>query len=339
MTVAPQFDVATDWERLPAHLHHRDVAGVGVDSQDRVYLYTRYDKQVLVYERDGTFVKVWGQDVFTAAHGLTVGPDDRVYCVDMGDHTVRAFDTDGTLLMTLGIPGQPSDTGFDPKAAWAVHSCECVLHGAGPFNRCTNLAVAPNGDLYVSDGYGNCRVHHFTHDGELIRSWGEPGSGPGQFYLPHGITVAPDGRVLVADRENDRIQIFDPAGAYLSEWNNVNRPCDLKVGKDGLVYVAELWRPQGKKSFVHGTAAEDQPGRVTILTLDGELVDRWGGVSEGREQPGNFIAPHAIAIDSHGDVYVAEVTYTFAITPGWVGPEHAGHQLQKFVRRPDSNAS
>lgn len=334
MSALPVFDVIADWEQLPPHLKHLDVTGVGVDSQDRVYLYTRYDKQVIVYEPDGTFIRSWGHDVFTAAHGLTIGPDDRVYCVDMGDHTVRAFTTQGELIMTIGIPGQASDSGFDIKAPWTVHSCECVLHGAGPFNRCTNLAVAPNGDLYVSDGYGNSRVHHFTRDGVLIRSWGEPGSGPGEFQLPHGITVAPDGRVLVADRENDRIQIFDPEGKYLTEWTNIRRPSDLKIDRDGLVYVAELWRPQGKPTFKNGIAEEDQAGRVTILDPDGAVLGHWGGVSDGRDQPGNFIAPHALAIDSRGDVYIAEVTYTFAISTGLVPPEYGAHQLQKFVRRP-----
>ncbi len=334
MSKAPQFDVQADWEQLPPQHVHRDVTGVGVDSKDRVYLFTRYDIGVLVYEPDGTFIKAWGQDVFTFAHGLTIGPDDRVYCVDNGDHTVRAFTLDGELLMTLGIPGQASDTGFDPKKKWFTHSCECVQHGAGPFNRCTNLAVAPSGDLYVADGYGNCRVHRFAHDGELIQSWGEPGSGPGQFYLPHGITVAADGRVLVCDRENDRIQIFDPEGRYITEWNDILRPCDLAMDKDGLTYVAELWRPKGKRSFVHGEALVDHPGRVTVLDKDGKVLDRWGGSSEGRHLPGNFIAPHAITVDSRGDVYVAEVTYTFGITPGWVPPEHGGHQLQKFTRRP-----
>ena len=334
MSVLPAFDVVTDWERLPPHLKHLDVTGVGVDSADRVYLYTRYDKQVLVYERDGSFIRSWGHDVFTAAHGLTVGPDGRIYCVDMGDHSVRAFTPKGELLMTIGIPGQASDSGFDPKAPWTIHSCECVLHGAGPFNRCTNLAVAPNGDLYVSDGYGNSRVHHFTRDGDLIRSWGEPGSGPGEFQLPHGITVASDGRVLVADRENDRIQIFDPEGNYLTEWTNVRRPSDLKIDRDGLVYVAELWRPQGKGTFRNGIAEEDQAGRVTILDPDGAVLGHWGGSSDGRNLPGNFIAPHALAIDSRGDVYIAEVTHTFAVSTGLVPPEYGAHQLQKFIRRP-----
>lgn len=334
MTV-PQFDVDADWEKIPAHLKHGDVAGVAVDSADNVYLFTRNDNQVIVYDRQGHFLRVWGQDVFTWVHGLTIGPDDRVYCVDMGDHTVRAFTPHGELLMTLGNPGKPSETGFNGfnVRAWTVHAVESVCCGAGPFNTCCNLAVAPNGDLYVADGYGNCRVHRFSHDGELLQSWGEPGTGPGQFHLPHGITVASDGRVLVCDRENDRIQVFDPAGRYLDQWTDVQRPCNLTIDADGLVYVAELWRPKGKGSFVHGVAMTDQPGRVSIFDLNGRRQGQWGGSSEHRDAPGNFIAPHDITVDSRGDIYVSEVTQTFAVKPGWVPAEYAKHQLQKFTRR------
>ena len=113
-------------------------------------------------------------------HGLTVGAD-AVYCADDGDHTVRKFSSDGTLLLTIGTAGVASDSGYDGK------STASIQRGAPPFNRPTNVAVAPSGDLYVSDGYGNARVHRFSADGKLIQSWGEPGLAPGQFNLPHGI--------------------------------------------------------------------------------------------------------------------------------------------------------
>ena len=330
---APLFDVVADWERLPEGVTHRDVTGVAVDSQDRVYLFTRYPHRILVCERDGSFIRSWGDDVFTMAHGITIGPDDRVYCVDNGDHSIRVFTLDGTPVMTLGVPGEASDTGYDPKPPYDVHMCECISYPGGPFNRCTNLAVAPNGELYVADGYGNCRVHRFTADGELIQSWGEIGTGPGEFHLPHGIACDAAGRVLVCDRENDRIQIFSPDGDYLDQWTDIQRPCDLAIDGDGLIYVAELWRPKGKKSFVHGEMLEDKPGRVSVLAPDGRVLARWGGSSDARHMPGNFIAPHSITVDRHGDVYVAEVPYSFAIRPGWIPEAHGDHQIQKFVRR------
>mgnify|MGYP005827642669 CR=1 FL=1 len=162
---APRFDARLDWENVPIGMEHRDVAAVAVDSEDRVYLFTRHPHVVMVYDRSGKFLNSWGEGIFTMAHGLTIGPDDRVYCVDNMDHSIRVTTLDGTPLMTLGVPGEPSDTGYVQKDKIDVHLCECIGHPGGPFNGCTNLAVAPNGDLFVADGYRNCRVHHFTADG------------------------------------------------------------------------------------------------------------------------------------------------------------------------------
>jgi DNA-binding beta-propeller fold protein YncE len=136
--------------------------------------------------------------------------------------------------MTLGVMNTPSDTGYDGK------NLMTITRGAGPFNRPTNIAVGPKGDLYVPDEYGNCRVHQFSSSGQLKRSWGSPGRGPGEFYLPHGIAVAADGRVFVCDLESDRIQIFSPDGEYLSEWTDIQRPTHIVFDAQGRAYVSEL---------------------------------------------------------------------------------------------------
>jgi DNA-binding beta-propeller fold protein YncE len=327
------YEVNSEWESSPADIVHGDASGIGVDSRDRVYVLTRNDSQVLVFERDGTFLHSWGQGMFSGAHGLTVGPDDSIYCVDNGAHWVQKFTPEGNSVMTLGHPGEPSDTGYDQDAPYTINRTETITRPGPPFNRCTNLAVGANGDLYVTDGYGNCRVHRFGKDGGLLQSWGEPGVGPGQFHLPHGVGIGPDQRVLVCDRENDRIQVFDPFGEYITEWTDVQRPNDIAIDADGFVYVAELWRGKGTASFRNGFINVDLPGRVTILDNCGYVVARWGASTVNPGAPGNFIAPHGIAVDSHGDVYVAEVTETIGIRFDLVSQDHAGHQIQKFQRK------
>jgi len=323
MAKSLKYEVKEDWEKLPKGYSHRDAVGVSVDSKDRVYLIARGDPQVMVYERDGTFVRSWGKDVFTArTHGITIGPDDLVYTVDDGDHTVRKFTPEGKQIMMIGTPGVASDTGYDIKKG-----LDSIVRGGPPFNRPTNVAVAPNGDLYVTDGYGNARVHQFTAEGKLIRSWGEPGIDPGQFNLPHDIWVTKDGKVMVADRENDRIQFFSLEGKYLDQWTHVQRPTGLFIDRDGLIYVSSLWWRVGQKSYTNGPIRHDLPGHVTVLDQQGNILLRW--ISADRCAPGNFIAPHRLCVDSHGDLYVGEVTDTFAkqfVPPG-------SHMFQKFYRK------
>jgi len=312
-----------DWqERIPPELAHKEVADVAIDVNEHVLLYARYDHAVFMYDPDGRFVRSWGRELFGRSHGITAAADGSIYCVDDGHHAVRKFSAEGDLLMTIGTPGKPSDTGYDGKSGASIRC------GAGPFNRCTSLAVAPNGELYVSDGYGNARVHRFSARGELLRSWGEPGTGPGQFRTPHGIFVRRDGRVMVADRENNRIQFFDPDGEYLEEWTDVQRPCAIDIDREGFVYVAEIAEKTDPNSGVLGIVAEDRPGRVSIFDPSGRLVARWG---EYGCEAGHFIAPHGIAVDHRGDVYVAEVCWTLAGQFGIVPP--TCHQVQKFTRR------
>jgi DNA-binding beta-propeller fold protein YncE len=223
--------------------------------------------------------------------------------------------------MTIGTRGVAADTGYDGRTLESIR-------GGPPFNRPTNLAVAPSGELYVTDGYGNCKVHRFSATGDLIQSWGEPGTGPGQFHLPHGLRVAADGRVLVADRENDRIQIFSADGRFLEQWTDVQRPTNIAIDRAGNIYVSELWWRIGQRSQVHGVIVEDKPGRVSVFDAEGRLLTRWGGPD--RCAPGNFVAPHDICVDAHGDLYVAEVTGTFAGQAGLVPPDC--HTFQKFRR-------
>ena len=329
------------WEEEVWKLPHQAISDVAIDSQDRVYLLARGPERVLVYSREGKFLSTWGEGQFGANHGITIGPDDSVYVVDNGQHVVRKFTNDGKLLMTIGTLGVASDTGYNPRAEGIrINPVETVERGAGPFNRCTNCAIAPNGDIYVADGYGNCRVHQFTQDGVLVKSWGEVGVGRGGFHLPHGIAIDRNGRVLVCDRQNDLVQIFDLDGKYITEWTDTYRATQIAIDRDGLVYVSELTRETGDASFRTGIVPEEQPGRVSVFDENGTLLARFGAsdalgerVME-RAAPGNFIAPHGIAVDSLGDVYVAEVTSARGI-PAGLPPPGERHQIQKFTHRVD----
>lgn len=317
------YDPNDRWAKLPPGWGWSEATAVATDLHDRVYVFNRGERPVIVVDRDGNFLTAWGEGLFVRPHGITIGPDECVYCTDDSGHTVRKFTPDGRLLMTLGIPGQPSDTGA------ASVDFRTIRRAAGPFHYPCNLAIAPGGELYVCDGYGNARVHKFSPDGELLLSWGEPGGGPGQFRIPHGIAVDPDGTVFVADRENSRIQLFSPNGEYLVEWRDIARPCQVFVHRD-LVYVAELGYRAGMWPGTTAPTPDATGGRVSIFDPRGELLARWGGGLDPCA-PGDFFAPHDIGVDSRGDIYVAEVTMSAGGNRGLVSPEC--HSLQKFTRR------
>jgi DNA-binding beta-propeller fold protein YncE len=310
------------WPQFPGDGPHGEAIGVACDSRDRVFVFLRGPQPVRVYDRDGTFLSGWGEGLFVRPHGIFIGPDDTVYCTDDCDHTVRAFTPEGRLLMTLGTRGKCSDTGA------TGNDYRTIRRAAPPFNYPTNLAIGPSGDLYVSDGYGNARVHRFSPDGRLLQSWGEPGSGPGQFNVPHGIAIDREGTVYIADRENSRVQIFGGDGAYRGQWTDVARPCQLYVGRDGWVYVAELGFRAGRW---HGWGPAEPGaagGRVSVFDKAGKLHARWGG-GDNPCAAGDFYAPHDIWVDSQGGLYVAEVAVSAGGSKGLV--PMSCHTLQKFT--------
>ena len=312
-----------NWLRWPAGWQIAEVTAVATDSRDRVFVFGRGNHPVTIFDRDGTYLSSWGEGEFARPHGITIGPDDSVYCVDDLDHTVRRYSPDGRLLMKLGTSGQPSDTG-----ATSI-DYRTIIHAGPPFYFPTNLALAPNGDLYIADGYGNARIHHFSPTGELIRSWGEPGAGPGQFHVPHGIAIDQHGTVFVADRENSRLQRFSPEGVFLSEWTDIARPCQVAIDAAGNVYVAELGYRAGMWPGTVAPHLDATGGRVSIFDANGKLLSRWGGGLNPCE-PGDFFAPHDIWLDSHGDIYLSEVVYSAGGNRGLVASDC--HTLQKFVR-------
>jgi DNA-binding beta-propeller fold protein YncE len=304
------YEVIENWAKLPGDWSFKEVGGVGVDAQDNVYVFNRGAHPMMVFDRDGNFLRSWGEGIFPRAHGVTMGPDETMFLSDDGDHTVRKCTLDGKVLFTLGTSGQPA-----------------AFMSGHPFNRCTHVAIDPrNGDFYVSDGYGNARVHKYTPNGKLLFSWGESGTDPGEFNIVHNIATDKDGWVYVADRENHRIQVFDPNGKFETQWVNMARPCGLYLDqKSGLAYIGELGAAIGPNA-----QGRKLGPRVSIYNTQGQLQARLGDQSEG-EAPGQFIAPHGICIDSRRDIYVGEVSWTH--TGSRLNPPRELRSLQKLVRK------
>lgn len=324
MTETPSYEVVEGWGAAPFISEHLDAPAVTVAEDGRVYVLTRQPARVLVYDEDGVLLGALGDGLFSdRTHGITAH-DGALWCVDDGNHAIHKLDPDGNLLLTLGTPGVPSDTGyvFDDQLS--------ITRGGPPFNRPTNLSVGPDGLLYVTDGYGNARVHVFTPDGTLLRSWGEPGEGPGEFRRPHGIQVMPDGRVLVADRESDRIQVFDTEGGYVEEWLDIQRPTNIAYdARNDRLLVSELrWKP-GESSFRLGDR-DYLHSRLSVLDPQGTVLARIGW-EDDPAAPGNLVAAHDVAVDGDGNVYVAEVTWTIGVRDGRVANDC--HKLQKFLLR------
>jgi len=232
--------------------------------------------------------RLWA--VFTGEDATLVEVNPLVFT---GDGRVVALDAkvtlDGKVLMELGVPGKPAP----------------YMSGE-PFHRCTHTALSPKGEIYVSDGYGNSRVHKYSSDGKLLMSWGEPGTGEGEFNIVHNICTDADGWIYIADRENHRVQVFDGNGKYEDQWNNMHRPSGLYLepGKQGRMYIGEI----GPDMAVNIELPNCGP-RVSIYTSKGELLARLGHAHAGLES-GQFISPHGISVDSRGDIYVGEVSFT-----------------------------
>jgi len=305
------YEVIMDWAKLPAGWSFHEVADVAVDSQDRVYVFNRGKHPMIVFDREGNFLSSWGEGDFNGPHGVTAGPDDTLYCVDDMGHTVKKYTLDGQILMTLGTPG-----GGGP------------YQSGRPFNCPTKVALDPKtAEFYVSDGYGNSRVHKYSPDGKLLFSWGEPGTDPGEFNIVHSVCTDREGRVYVADRENHRLQVFDPKGEYITQWNNLHRPNGLHISGDPkqLVYIGELDPRQALNRDIPNVG-----GRVSIFNIEGKRLARLGDIQRG-EAPNQFVSAHGVATDSRGDIYIGEVSWVARGKD--LSPPRELRSLRKLVKR------
>jgi DNA-binding beta-propeller fold protein YncE len=269
-----RYELIENWAKLPPGEAFGNTSAVATDSRDLVYVFQRKDPPIMIFDRDGTYLSCWGIGAFADPHGIYIA-DDIVYLTDRSDSVCLIYTLDGRPLKVLGKRGQHSDTGGERPG-------DLVPRAAGPFNYPTEMVPAPSGDLYVSDGYRNARVHRFTAGGHLLMSWGEPGkAGPNQFHLPHSLVVDEDGIIYLCDRENSRIQVFSADGQFITMWTDMRRPLDISIGRDGILYISE-------------GGLEGLSPRVSLMDKQGNVVARWDSLSA-----------HGSWVDAHGDIYMA----------------------------------
>lgn len=276
---AERYEVDRDYTpALPAGLQLGAVAGVAIDSKGNMIVSHRGPRPILVYDSAGKLLHMFGDEELTGVHGTRVDPQDNIWVTDYKNHTVLKYSTSGTLLLALG---KRDVAGADDKT----------------FDRPTDVAFAPDGHFFVSDGYGNNRVVKFTKEGRFVKAWGTKGSGDGELRLPHCIQIDAEGLLHVADRENDRVQVFDQEGKFIRQYGGF-APFGLYIAPDQTLFVAD-----------------GRANKCLHMTLAGKVLSQWG--TKGLE-PGQFLLPHCMAVDRNGAVYVGDVE---------------GRRLQRFVLR------
>ncbi len=264
------FDADPAWPKLPAGKNFAEVAGVSVDVAENVYVFHRGAEAIMVFSKDGKYLRSLGQGVYTAAHGLHVDQEGNIWTTDIGTHVVLKMDNTGQIRMVLGRRGQAAEAN-------------------DRFDQPTDVATAPNGDIYVTDGYGNSRVVKLAKDGTFIHAWGKRGVGEGEFNAPHSVALDKQGNVYVADRENFRIQIFDSDGKFLRQWKHVGSPWGLDFGPDESLYMSDGYND-----------------RILKLNRDGKIL---GALGKHGKLPGQLELCHHLAVGPlTGSLYVAEIT-------------------------------
>lgn len=271
---------------MPAGWNFGRVSAVATDAGGDVYVFHRAAKGVdplVIFDDKGHYKKSWGKGTFSNPHGIRIDKAGNVWLVDNGDHTVRKFTKDGELLMMVGKPGE---------RGWSRDR----------FYRPTDVAFAPDGSFYVSDGYGNSRVAKFSPKGEFLLEWGKKGTGPGEFNLPHVVQVDSKQRVWVSDRENNRIQCFDANGKFLQMWTHLGATQGLHI-----LPGDEMW------IITHRNNIEN----LTYDTLSGRIMKldiATGKVLGSIESPG-----HWIHVTPKNEIFIGSLTgNVFRFFPGWL---------------------
>ena len=305
VNLATAYEVDPNWPQRPPGIFWEAVPGIAVDALDNVWIFTRTNPTVQVYSPDGRYLFGWRDDrPGAAAHFIRIDREGNVWMSDVGLHVVRKFSRAGTLLMTLGTEGEP---GEDPRH----------------FFKPADITFAPDGDLFIADGYGNSRVVHFDGRGKFIKAWGRLGTAPGEFSNPHSIGCDSKGRLYVADRNNVRIQVFNQQGRLLDVWQNVLVPWGIWISPQDEIWVCGsspmTWRTDlTNASTTLGGPPKDQ--LFMKFNRAGRVLLHWT-VPKGEdnhEKPGELNWVHSIALDSKGNVYLGDIM---------------GKRVQKFVPR------
>jgi DNA-binding beta-propeller fold protein YncE len=260
------YEKISDFFQLPPEEHFVEPAGVAVNSKGNVYVFHRGKHPLMEFTSSGKFIRSIADDLFVTAHMVRVDRDDNIWTTDVGSHVVLKLSPEGRVLLALGRMRIPGDD-------------------VGHFNQPTDVALDRDGNIYVTDGYGNSRVLKFDKYGNKLLGWGMKGTGPGQFDTPHTIVIDGD-LVYVGDRENARIQIFDTNGRFLRQWK-LGYPYGLTLGPDHFLYMADA-----------------VAGRILKIERDGKIVGVFTGPQPGQ---GPHFDPHEIAVDRDGAIFTAEV--------------------------------
>lgn len=293
------YQVDPRWPQRPPECKAGITPGIAVDGKDQVWVYSRATPPVQVYTTDGKFVRAWGEKEINSAHHIEIAPDGNVWVADIGHHVIMQFTPEGKLLKTLGTKDEPGED-------------------QSHLNKPTDMAIAPSGEVFVSDGYGNNRIVHFDRNGRFVKAWGKLGTAPGDFSIPHAIAMDSRGRLYVADRNNARVQVFDQSGKLLGVWKDLILPWGLWVTKADEIWVCgSTPMPWIKGQSGAGTPPKDQV--FMKFSPEGKVLQVWGvpkGV-DGQEKPGDLNWVHCVAFDSQGNLYAGDIQ---------------GQRAQKFVR-------
>jgi hypothetical protein len=307
ITTSICYEVDPAWPQRPEGVAWGEMAGVFVDAKDQIWLATRAEPPVQVYSAEGKLLQsfsgqqIAGQHAKTMmVHYLKIDGQNTVWLADAGNHCIWRFTPEGKSLMVLGTPGEP---GCD-----ATH-----------LNKPTDVAIAPSGDIFVADGYGNARVAHFDKNGRFVKAWGKLGSGPGEFSLVHAIVMDSAGQLYVADRNNARVQVFDQWGKLLAQWRNLMVPWGLCMTSRDDVWVCGT-SPAHWEGDAKYLAVPPKDQLFVRFDASGRAQQLWmlPLCQTGAEKPGELNWLHGIALDSHGNLYLADIK---------------GHRAQKFIRR------